>query len=72
MVRLQREKTKLEEEMTGYRKHLAEFEQQQAQVPMAGPTIEVVDPLVVWGGAISRSRKSPWESWDSSVTLCAK
>jgi len=49
MARLQQEKAKLEEETTGYRKRLAQFEQQQAQVPMAGPTIEVVDPPLVSG-----------------------
>jgi hypothetical protein len=49
MARLQQEKAKLEEETSGYHKRLAEFEQQQAQVPMAGPTIEVVDPPVVAG-----------------------
>src|SRR5438094_5719317 len=49
MARLQKEKAKLEEETTGFRKRLAQFEQQQAQVPMAGPTIEVVDPPLVSG-----------------------
>lgn len=48
VARLQQEKTQLEEETTRHRKRLAEFEQQQ-QVALAGPTIEVVDPPAVGG-----------------------
>jgi hypothetical protein len=48
VARLQQEKTQLEEETKRYHKRLTEFEQQQ-QVALAGPTIEVVDPPVVSG-----------------------